>query len=444
AGSRTYRSRARRWAFHPSPTAGLHCGCVWYGSNTNTRRFHPGSTAGPRWGCWVWDRLAWEEAQSRCSFLGLGFVRQDRAMRLLILGGGWFLGRALIEQALERDHNVVTFTRGKSGGDAPGAALHRGDRAKDRDMADLAAMGPWDVVIDTSGMTPDMVERSSRALVEEVDRYLYVSTVNVYQGWPTQPLDDSSAVRPYLPSRPSGEPGAAQHGPPKPLDDSSAVRSYLPYGPSGESGADQYGREKVGCEQAVTSVFGDRATLLRPGVIIGPHEYVGRIPWWLRRIAGGGRVLAPGTPDWSIQPIDVRDVAAFALDVVEQQLTGSFNLTAPIGSATFGGLLDACRQATGGPAELEWVDHDFLISQGVREWTELPLWRPYPGTWKVDSPRARAAGLTCRPLTDTVIDTWEWLSKAGPQPVHERAAELGISPEREAAVLAAWASRRGR
>ncbi len=336
-------------------------------------------------------------------------------MRLLILGGGWFLGRALITQALERDHNVVTFTRGKSGGDVPGAVPHRGDRASDRDMADLAAMGPWDVVVDTSGMTPDMVERSARVLADVVDRYVYISTVNVYQAWPTQPLDDSSPVR-----------------------------SYLPYGSPGESSADQYGREKAGCEQAATSVFGDRATILRPGVIIGPHEYVGRIPWWLRRIAGGGRVLAPGTPDWPIQPIDVRDVAAFALDVVEQQLAGSFNLTAPIGSATFGELLEACRQATGVPAELDWVDHDFLIRQGVREWTELPLWRPYPGTWKVDSARARAAGLTCRPLTDTVIDTWEWLSKAGPQPVHERAAELGISPEREAAVLAAWVSRRGR
>ncbi|MEQ4717934.1 NAD-dependent epimerase/dehydratase family protein [Nonomuraea sp. B19D2] len=334
-------------------------------------------------------------------------------MRLLILGGTWFLGRTLAEQALERDHNVVTFTRGKSGSDVPGAAPHRGDRASDRDMAELAAAGPWDVVIDTSGMTPDLVQRSTQALADATGRYVYVSTVNVYTGWPTDPLDDDSPVRPYT-----------------------------PYGPPGESGADQYGREKSGCEQAVTTVFGDRATILRPSVIFGPYEYVGRIPWWLRRIAKGGLVLAPGTSDRPIQPIDVRDVAAFALHAAEQQLGGSFNLSAPIGSATFGELLEACRQVTGIPAVLEWVPHDFLIAQGVREWTELPLWRPYPGTWRVNAARARAAGLTCRPLADTVADTWRWLNEAGPRLDHERASELGITPEREAAILAAWAAHR--
>ncbi|MGW2223699.1 NAD-dependent epimerase/dehydratase family protein, partial [Nonomuraea sp. NPDC001684] len=184
-------------------------------------------------------------------------------MRLLILGGTWFLGRAVAEEALARDHNVVTFTRGKSGRDVPGVAPHRGDRSSDRDMADLAAAGPWDAVIDTSGMTPDLVERSARFLAASVDQYVYVSTVNVYTGWPTEPLNDESPVRPYT-----------------------------PYGPPGESGADEYGREKAGCEQAVTTTFGDRATLLRPSVIVGPYEYVGRIPWWLRRIADGGQVLA--------------------------------------------------------------------------------------------------------------------------------------------------------
>ncbi|MFI0420580.1 hypothetical protein [Spongiactinospora sp. 9N601] len=144
-------------------------------------------------------------------------------------------------------------------------------------------------------------------------------------------------------------------------------------------------------------------------------------------------MLAPGGADWPIQPIDVRDVAAFALDAAERRLPGSFNLAAPIGSSTFGALLDVCREVTGTSAVLEWVPHDFLIRQGVREWTELPLWRPYPGTWRVDSASARAAGLRCRPLADTVVDTWEWLNRAGPVLDHERAAELGITPEREAA-----------
>ncbi|MGW4410438.1 NAD-dependent epimerase/dehydratase family protein [Nonomuraea sp. NPDC004702] len=329
-------------------------------------------------------------------------------MRLLILGGTWFLGRAVAEEALNRDHNVLSFSRGKSGRAVPGVAPHHGDRISDRDMATLAATGPWDAVIDTSGTTPELVERSVRFLAARVEQYVYVSTVNVYEGWPTEPLNDESVVR-----------------------------AYTPYGPPGEFGPDQYGREKAGCERAVTTVFGERATLLRPSVIIGPHEYVGRIPWWLRRVAEGGHVLAPGSPGWPIQPIDVRDVARFVVDTVERRLTGSYNVAAPIGHATFGDLLDACRRVTGDRAVLEWVPHDFLIARGVREWTELPLWRPYAGTWRVEAARARAAGLVCRPLADTVADTWEWLCE-GPLLDHERGAELGISREREAAILRAW------
>ncbi|MFC4014635.1 NAD-dependent epimerase/dehydratase family protein [Nonomuraea purpurea] len=334
-------------------------------------------------------------------------------MRLLILGGGWFLGRAVAEQALQRGHQVTAFTRGKSGHDVPGATAIRGDRANARDLADLAQRGPYDAVVDTSGMTPNLVETSASALRYQVDHYVYVSTVNVYRGWPTEPLTDESPVRRWSPSSPPGE-----------------------------SPADQYGREKAGCEETVSRILGaDRTLLLRPAVIIGPHEYVGRIPWWLRRIAEGGMVLAPGTPDWPIQPIDVRDVARFALDSAERQMAGSCNLAAPIGSATFGNLLQACQDATGVPVVLEWVPHTFLQTEGVREWTELPLWRPYPGTWRVDAARARAAGLACRPLAETVADTWEWL-RSGPTLDHERAAELGITPEREAAVLAAWANHR--
>lgn len=126
-------------------------------------------------------------------------------MRLPILGGGWFFGQALIEQARERNHNMVTFAGGESGNDVPGAVPHREDRASDRDMIDLAAMGSWDVVIDTSGMNPDLVERSARVLADEVDRYVYVSTVNVYQSWPTQPPDGFSPVRPYAQCGPPGE-----------------------------------------------------------------------------------------------------------------------------------------------------------------------------------------------------------------------------------------------
>ncbi|GAA4188338.1 NAD-dependent epimerase/dehydratase family protein [Streptosporangium oxazolinicum] len=332
-------------------------------------------------------------------------------MRILILGGTKFLGRIVAEEALRRDHNVVTFNRGTSGGDVRGVAPIRGDRTSDRDLATLVAQGDWDVVIDTSGMTTSMVENSTRVLADAVDRYVFVSTVNVYKGWPTDPLDDDSPIR-----------------------------DYTPVGPAGESDADEYGRLKAGCERAVTTVFGERATLLRPSVILGPYEYIGRIPWWLSRIQAGGRVLAPGLPDRSIQPIDVRDVAAFALDVAERNLAGSYNLAAPIGHSTFGAFLGACREVTGADAELVWVDDAFLRDHGVPEWVGLPLWRDYQGTWHVDAARARAEGLRCRPLEETVADTYAWL-RGGAVVSSERSAELGISRERETEILTAWDAR---
>ncbi|MFD8564700.1 NAD-dependent epimerase/dehydratase family protein [Streptosporangium canum] len=332
-------------------------------------------------------------------------------MRLLILGGTKFLGRSVAEQALQRGHDVTTFNRGASGNDVPGVAAIRGDRTSDQDLAALAAQGDWDAVIDTSGMTTALVEASTLALADAIDRYIFISTVNVYKGWPTDPLHDDSPVR-----------------------------EYTPEAPEGESGADEYGRLKAGCEKAVTDVFGDRATLLRPGVIVGPHEYVGRLPWWLSRIQAGGRVLAPGTAAWKIQPIDVRDVASFALDAAEQHLTGAYNLTAPIGHSTFGEFLAACREVTGGAADFVWVDDAFLREHDVPEWTGLPLWRDYKGTWHVDAERARKAGLVCRPLAETVADTYAWL-RGGALVASERSAELGITREREAQLLAAWDAR---
>ncbi|MEU1735701.1 NAD-dependent epimerase/dehydratase family protein [Streptosporangium sp. NPDC020145] len=332
-------------------------------------------------------------------------------MRLLILGGTKFLGRVLVEQALRRGHEVTTFNRGRSGDDVPGATMIRGDRTNPQDLMALADAGPWDAVIDPSGMTPAMVEDTTRALADVVGWYVFVSTVNVYKGWPTTPLTDASPLR-----------------------------KYTSEGPEGESGPDAYGREKVGCEQAVTAVFGERATVLRPSVILGPHEYVGRLPWWLSRIRAGGRVLAPGTATWKIQPIDVRDVAAFALGCAERRLSGPYNVAAPIGHATFGEFLTACREATSSTAELVWVDGSFLRRYGVREWTELPIWREHEGAWRVDASRAHAAGLTCRSIEETVTDTWRWL-QTGVTVSSARSAELGISVERETAILTAWDNR---
>jgi nucleoside-diphosphate-sugar epimerase len=200
-----------------------------------------------------------------------------------------------------------------------------------------------------------------------------------------------------------------------------------------------YGRLKAGAEAALRrDLPPDRLLIIRPGVILGPGEYSGRLTWWLSRVARGGRVLSPGRPDRPIQPVDVRDLARFVLDLIGCQASGAYNVAAPAGHAAFGGMLDTCRTVTGGDAEFIWAGDQWLHSHNVREWTELPLWRTAPGTWRVNACRSHQIGLRCRPLEQTVRDTWAWLAE-GSCPVNDpRRALHGTDPAREATLLAAW------
>ncbi|MEV5607028.1 NAD-dependent epimerase/dehydratase family protein [Streptomyces sp. NPDC052225] len=331
-------------------------------------------------------------------------------MRILILGGTWFLGKAVATAAQSRSWHVTTFNRGRSAPDLPDVQAVHGDRTSPSDLRQLAEHGPWDLVVDTSAseMAPKQVLDGAHALAAVAARYVYVSTVNAYTGWPNEPLTEASET--YQAPPDAQRDFGIEHG--------TTVH---------------YGMQKAGCENAVRSAFKERATILRPGVILGPGEYVGRLPWWLRRAERGGPVLAPGHPQAAVQPIDVRDVAAFALDAP----AGEFNLAAPRGRDTMGDLLGACLRVTGNRGHLVWASDDVLTEHGVREWTELPLWRTAPGTWAVETHRARAAGLVCRPLADTVADTWAWL-EAGEGPVaHPRWDDHGIAPTKEAEILAA-------
>jgi nucleoside-diphosphate-sugar epimerase len=358
-------------------------------------------------------------------------------MRLLVLGGTLFLGRVLVEESLRNGHDVTTFNRGRSGADLPGTDVVRGDREQESDLRRLSQGRSWDAVVDTSGFVPRIVRDSARILADRVDRYVFVSSVSVYRGWPVEPLNENSAVL-ECPS---------DAGPEFGYDD---PRGY----------PTQYGFQKSGCERAVQSVFNDRGFVLRPGVILGVHEYVGRLPWWLRRVARGGRTLAPGYPDRKIQPIDVRDVATFILTGLVSGASGVFNVVAPRDHTTFGSFLNDCIATTGSDAQLVWVDDQFLLDRGVRQWTELPLWRTFPGTWNVASDRALAAGLNCRPMADTVRDTWIWLrgtaldpspdtavqsaeaiDKHGQTSIEvekQRQAEHGIAFDKEQRLLEEW------
>jgi hypothetical protein len=174
-------------------------------------------------------------------------------------------------------------------------------------------------------------------------------------------------------------------------------------------------------------------------VILGPREYVGRLPWWLDRVAAGGRVLAPGSPDRSIQPVDVRDLAEFAVQSAADGISGVYNVAAPVGQETFGGLLGACAQVTRSDAEFIWVPDEQLLACGVRQWSEMPLWRTFPGVWQVDAAAAQAKGLTCRPLAGTVADTWSSMQGGGTRHSDGRADEVGISRHREQQILASVA-----
>ncbi|WP_436775705.1 NAD-dependent epimerase/dehydratase family protein [Yinghuangia sp. YIM S09857] len=339
-------------------------------------------------------------------------------MDILVIGGSVFVGRTIVETALARGHAVTTFNRGRTGTDVPGAATVRGDRENKADLERLASAGPWDAVVDVCGFTPRVVGDSVRALNGRVATYAFVSSISAYQDWPASPVDEQS---PRFACAPDAD----------------------------ETDGD-YGILKAGCERAVESGFDGRVLVVQPGLILGPYENVGRLPWWLRRIAAGGRVLAPGDPDRPMQVIDARDLAAFMLDHVEAGTEGRFLASGSPANTTMGAWLGDCVAATGSDAELVWVDDDFLLERGVEPWTELPLWAPptdeMAALWQPDSAKALAAGLTTRPVTDTVADTWAWLESAGvPEylPIYRGpAGPQGIAAEKEQALLEEWAATR--
>jgi len=338
-------------------------------------------------------------------------LRHHQPMRLLILGGTWFVGRAIVETAHADGHAVTIFNRGVTGIDLPpGVDVLHGMREDPEALHDLTARGRWDVVIDAPGVIPAVVRDAARALKSVADRYLFMSTVSVYNQWPAEPVSETSALH-------HGDPDARPE--------------------SWRWGTGVYGPLKVGAEQAVMREFGaDRTVIIRPGAVVGRYEYSGRLPWWLSRAKRNGRMLVPGPASGIIRPLDVRDLAAFVVRLIEHGTVGVFNAAGP--PSTFADLISASVAATGSNGKPIWVDGDWLVAQGVKQWTELPLWRTAAGTWSIDTTRAESVGLACRSLTDTSMDTWAWLSAGGRPVAHDRQALHGLSPEREADLLAAW------
>lgn len=325
-------------------------------------------------------------------------------MDILVLGGTRFLGRHLVEQALAAGHRLTLVHRGRSSTLFPQARQIVADR--NGDLSAALGDGRWDAAIDTCAYVPRHVRSAAAVLHDRVGHYQLVSSISVYAD-PIVPGCDESAPMRTLP------------------DPATEVVD-----------GDTYGGLKALCEHEARAAFGDRACIVRPALIVGPHDPTGRFTWWVERLQRGGEVLAPGDPATPVQFIDVRDLAAWMLRQAEHGEGGTCNLTGPGEPIGIVDLLHAARDELNPAARLTWVDERFVLDHGVSAWTDLPVWLPRAeaAMHQLSLTAARARGLSHRPLADTLRDTAAWLQQAG-GPAH------GLAPEREAQVLAAWHAR---
>jgi 2'-hydroxyisoflavone reductase len=334
-------------------------------------------------------------------------------MKILILGGTRFLGRHLVEAALTRSHEVTLFNRGRSNPDLfPGIERLRGDR--DGNLQALKGRR-WDAVIDTCGFVPRLVRASTELLADAVSHYSFISTVSVYSDLTRSRVDENAPVHE--------------------LDDPTTEVI------DGES----YGGLKVLCERAAVEAMPGRVLNVRAGLIVGPHDSTDRFPYWPRRVARGGLVLAPGRPERQVQFVDVRDLAAWVVKMAESSQAGTFNATGPRDPLTMGGFLDACKRVTASDGTFVWASDAFLKAQEVAPYTEMPLWIPddLPGFNSIECTPALDQGLAFRPLAETIRDTLAW-DASRPAPDSDRSDRPGVRlpgsmrPERETALLRTW------
>ena len=320
-----------------------------------------------------------------------------------MLGGTRFVGRALVADAVARGWDVTALHRGVTGAPPEGARSLHADRTDPHQLRAALADERYDAVVDTWSGAPRVVRDAVGILRARAPRFAYVSSRSVYT-WPLAPG--------------AGEDAPVVDGDP----DADAVG---------------YPQDKRGGELAALAAYDD-AVLLRAGLVLGPHEDVARLPWWLDRVARGGRVVAPGRPERPLQYVDARDLAAFALTALEQGRSGPYDVVSRPGHTTTRELLEACVAVTGSGAELVWVDEAAIDAAGVEPWTQLPCWVPETGELRglmeSDTSKAYAAGLVCRPVRETVEDTWRWVRAAG-VPRGRPGMEPGLPSDAERRLL---------
>jgi 2'-hydroxyisoflavone reductase len=321
---------------------------------------------------------------------------------LLVLGGTRFVGRAVVCEALDRGWQVTALHRGVTGTLPPEVTTVIADRTSSTQLARAIGDQSWDVVIDTWSGAPVVATSAASALSGRVGGYGYISSMSVYT-WGSHVNENSAVVE----------------------ADSSARDGEYPV-------------LKRGAELGVLDAFG-AALLARCGLILGPHEDIGRLPWWLNRIARGGSVVAPGRPQRPLQYVDVRDLAAWLLTGLSAGLSGPVDVAGPSGHATMEHFLRACVAVTNSDARLHWVGEAELEAAGAQPWIQLPCWVPeageFTGFLEVDTALAQNTGLRSRPVAETVGDTWRWLQRDGLPPQRADRDVHGLPADLERRIL---------
>ena len=342
-------------------------------------------------------------------------------MKLLILGGTRFLGRHLVTAALARDHEVTLFNRGNYPEGVPsGVETIRGNRHSD--LAKLKGRR-WDAVVDTSGMLPRTVRAAADVLLGAVDRYVFISSQNVYPDVSVPGVDETAPIATLTNEQ---------------LQEANEIDS------SGQASAANYGKLYGGlkalCEQAAEEVMPGRVLRVRPGLIVGPYDYTDRFTYWVMRVARGGEVLAPSRPDYCVQFIDARDLSEWIVNMIERKEAGVYNANGRPGALTMRNVLDECRAVSHSDASFTWASEEFLIKEGVAAWTQLPLWLPedaaphLKGFMFVNCDKAFRAGLNVRSVTETIRDTLSWAQK---DRTNEK-LKAGLDLDQENTLLRKW------
>ena len=324
-------------------------------------------------------------------------------MKILFLGGTQFVGRHMVERAMERGHEVTLFNRGKTNADLfPEVEKLVGDR--DGGLESIRDRR-WDAVIDVNGYLPRLVSDSAQLLADSVARYVFVSTLSVFASYSQSDQDENAPLATLE----------------DPADE--------------EITDDSYGGLKVLCERAAEEALPGRVLTIRPGYVVGPYDHTDRFTYWPWRINQGGEVLAPGEPETPLQFIDARDLAAFVIAAVEAERATIYNCCGPEYPLSWGEFFDACKDTLRSDVAFTWVSEGFLLEQEVSE-TELPMWpvTEVHGIMRTNNKKSIADGLGFRPMRETIFDTLEW-SKFQTKP------KAGLSPERETDLLRRWRER---